>query len=118
MSKPRFLADHDFSEHILRGVERREPTIEIVRVREVACHERQDAEVLAYAATQQLITLSHDVNTMPAAAYSRMAAGQTMPGLLLVQQRHPYRQTIEDLVLIAVASEAEEWINQVRFLPL
>jgi hypothetical protein len=81
-------------------------------------HERPDAEVLAYAAAHQLITLSHDVNTMPAAAYARMAVGQTMHGLVLVRQRSPYRRAIEDLVMIAMASEAEEWINMVRFLPL
>ncbi len=109
MSRPRFLADHDFNEHILRAV---------VRAREVGLHERPDAEVLAYAATQGLLTLSHDVNTMPAAARARVAEGQAMHGLLLAQQRRLYRATIEDLVLIAVASEAEEWINQVRFLPL
>src|SRR5947209_15723452 len=113
MSRPRFLADHDFNEHILHGVERQEPTIEIVRVQEVDLHERPDADVLAYAATQHLITLSHDVNTMPAEANARVAAGQAMPGLLLVQQRRPYRRVIEDLVLIAVASEAEEWVNQI-----
>ena len=73
---------------------------------------------MAYAAAHQLITLSHDVNTMPAAAYARMAAGQTMHGLLLVRQRRPYRRAIENLVIIAVASEAEEWINVVHFLPL
>jgi predicted nuclease of predicted toxin-antitoxin system len=118
MSRTRFLADHDFNERILRGLERREPTVEIVRAREVSLHERPDAEVLGYAAAHQLITLSHDVNTMPAAAYARMAAGQTMQGLILVRQRRPYRRTIENLVLIAVASEAEEWIDIVRFLPL
>ena len=32
MSRTRFLTDHDFNERILRGLERREPTIEIVRL--------------------------------------------------------------------------------------
>jgi predicted nuclease of predicted toxin-antitoxin system len=118
MSRPRFLADHDFNERVLRAIERQEPTIEIVRVREVNLQERPDAEVLAYAATRQLITISHDINTMPAAAYALVAARQAMHGLLLVQQRSAYRPTIESLVLIALASEAEEWISQVRFLPL
>jgi hypothetical protein len=31
MTRPRFLADHDFNEHILHGVERQEPTIEDYR---------------------------------------------------------------------------------------
>src|SRR5438105_15071345 len=111
MSRSRFLANHDFNENILRGVERQEPTVEIARVREVDLHEKPDAEILAYAAIHHMITLSHDVNTMPGAASALVAAGQAMHGLLLVQQRRAYRQIIEDLVLISVASEAEEWIN-------
>lgn len=31
MSRPRFLADQDFNEHILQGAERREPGLECVR---------------------------------------------------------------------------------------
>src|SRR5262245_12124224 len=99
MSRPRFLADHNFNENILHGVERQEPTVEIVRVRDVDLHERPDDEVLAYAATHQMITLSHDVNTMSAAANDRMSAGEALHGLFLVQQRCVYRPIIEDLVL-------------------
>ena len=75
MSRPRFLADHDLNEHLVRGVVRRQPAIEFIRVRDIGMHERSDAEVLAYAAEHQLIVVSHDVNTMPANAYTRIRAG-------------------------------------------
>jgi hypothetical protein len=32
MSRPRFLADNDFNERIIRGVQRKEPTIEWLRL--------------------------------------------------------------------------------------
>jgi len=41
-----------------------------------------------------------------------------MPGLLLARQRRPIGPIIDDLLLIWAASEAEEWHNVVRFLPL
>ena len=55
MSRPRFLADHDLNEHIIDGVQRREPALEFVRAREVGMSDRPDAELLAYAAQQDLI---------------------------------------------------------------
>jgi hypothetical protein len=55
---------------------------------------------------------------MTAAAYARVAAAQPMNGLLLAHQRDPVAVIIEDLILIAVASEAGDWTNQVCFLPL
>ena len=58
------------------------------------------------------------VNTMVGHAFARIAAGQEMPGLLMVQQSEPIGPVIDALVLIWSASEAEEWAGQVRFLPL
>ena len=118
MSRPRFLADHDLNEHIVTGVLRREPALVWVRARDVGMSERVDAEVLAYAADQGLLVVSHDINTMPDAAYARMRAGQKMSGLLMVQQSDPVGPVIASLVLIWSASEAEEWENCVCFLPL
>jgi len=118
MSRPRFLADHDLNEHIVHGVLRREPAIEFVRVRDVGLHEHSDAEVLEYAATHQLIVVSHDVNTMTAEAYARIREAAPAAGLLLVKQSNPVGMVIDDLILIRSTSEAEEWQNAVSFLPL
>ncbi len=118
MSRPRFLADHDLNEHIGSGVLRREPALEWVRVRDVGMSERTDAEVLAYAAAQGFLVVSHDINTMPSAAYTRMRAGQKMAGLLMVKQSDPVGPVIASLVLIWSTSEAEEWETYVCFLPL
>jgi hypothetical protein len=118
MSRPRFLADNDFNERIVRGVQRREPTIEWLRLREIGLADAPDPEVLAYAAAEGWLVVSHDVNTMPAAAAERLAAGERLSGLFLARQRAPLAPIIESLVVIWSVSEAEEWAGQVRFLPL
>jgi predicted nuclease of predicted toxin-antitoxin system len=89
-----------------------------LRLRDVGLDKSLDSEVLAYAASEHWIVVSHDVNTMSAAANTRLIAGQPMHGLLLVHQLSPLAAVIENLVLIWSASEAEEWVNQVCFLPL
>jgi hypothetical protein len=118
VSRPRFLADHDLNEHIIVGVQRRESAIEFSRARDIRMSNSSDAEILEYADRHGFIVVSHDVNTMPAEAYARLAAGKTIAGLLMVQQTHPAGLIIENLTLIWSASEAEEWKNQVCFLPL
>ena len=117
MSRPRFLADHDLNEHIIVGVRRREPKIEFLHVRDLGMNDRPDAEILEYADQQGLIIISHDVNTMPAEGHTRLASGKTIAGLLMVQQTQPIAVIIENVLLIWSASEAEEWKNQVCFLP-
>jgi hypothetical protein len=118
MSRPRFLADHDLNEQIVTGVLPREPALACVRARDVGMSEHLDAEVLAYAADNGFIVVSHDVNTTPSAAYAQMSSGQEMSGLLMVKQSNPVGAIIACLILIWSASQAEEWENQVCFLPL
>jgi predicted nuclease of predicted toxin-antitoxin system len=118
MSRPRFLADHDLNEQIIDGVLRREPVIEFLRAREVGMGDRPDSEVLDYASAHGLIVVSHDVNTMPANAYVRLAAGRPLASLLMVRQIQPIGPVIDSLILIWSASEAEEWHDQVTSLPL
>ncbi len=118
MSRPRFLADHDLNEPIIDGVQRREPALEFIRARDVGMSDQEDAVVLAFAAEQGFIVVSHDVNTMPSAANRIIDAAGEMYGLLMVQQTKPIGPVIESLVLIWAATEAEEWPGQIRFLPL
>ena len=118
MRRPRFLADHDLNDHSVIGVRRHVPLIEFARVRDLGMSDRPDEEILEYADRHGLLIVSHDVNTMPAEAYARLAEGKTIAGLLMVQQTSPVGVIIEDLLLIWSTSESEEWRNQVCFLPL
>ncbi len=118
MSRPRFLADHDLNDFIIRGVERREPGIEFFRARELRLEEADDNVVLEQAAARGLIVVSHDVRTMSAAAIARLRAGSPLAGLLLVHQFYPIAPIIESLIVIWAASEAEEYLQQIDFLPL
>lgn len=118
MSRPRFLADNDLTDQIVPGLLRREPSVEMTRLREVGLATVADSAVLDYAAREGFIVVSHDVNTMRAAAVARIDTGRDMTGLLLVHQRSPTAETIEDLILIWIASDAAEWSGEIRFLPM
>ena len=90
----------------------------MTRLREVELAQAPDAVVLEYAAHEGFVVVSHDINTMRAAAVARIHSGQEMAGLLLVHQRSSISQTIEDLILIGFASDSAEWAGQFQFLPL
>ena len=117
MSRPRFLADHDLNEHIVAGVLRREPLIDFLRVRDLGMSTRPDSEILAYAASEGLLVVSHDVNTMPATAFARLSAGDSFPGLFMAPQSSPIASIIDSLMVVWAASELEEWVDHVVFLP-
>jgi hypothetical protein len=77
-----------------------------------------DPRVLALAAEQYRILVSHDFRTMPRHFADFLLAHGSSPGLILVPQYLPIGEAIEELVLIWGASDAEEWRNRILKIPL
>jgi predicted nuclease of predicted toxin-antitoxin system len=114
----RFAADEDLDNDILRALRRRLPEVEVVRVQDVGLRGADDAAILAWTAKEARVLLTHDVSTMGHHALERVRLGHPMPGVIAVHQRLAIRSVIEDLVLVATCSSAEDWVGQLHYLPL
>jgi len=114
----RLAADENFNGDIVRGLLRRNPKLDIVRVQDVGLSGADDPSVLQWAADQGRIVITHDISTLAKHAFDRIAAGQPMPGVFEVKSVAPIGQTIDDLTLLAECSQEGEWEGQVRYLPL
>ena len=73
----RFAADEDFNNDVVRALRRSLPDVNIVGVREAGRGGRPDPDVLAWAAEEGRVLLTHDVTTMtrtalPAATLCRV----------------------------------------------
>lgn len=115
--KIKFLADENLRRAIVLGLRRREPSASFVQASEAYAKGRDDPTVLHIAAEQNRILVSHDVRTLPR-HFRQFVTRQASPGVFLNPQKLPLSTAIERLALIWLASEAEEWVNQIRFLPL
>jgi predicted nuclease of predicted toxin-antitoxin system len=69
----RLVSDENFNGDIVRGLFRRHPELELVRVQEVGLMQTPDPDILEWAAGQGRVLLSHDVSTVPPAAYQRVS---------------------------------------------
>jgi hypothetical protein len=114
----RLAADENFDNDIIRGIVRKNPEIDIVRVQDAGLLGANDPTILEWAAHEGRILLTHDVQTITKYAYERVEAGKPMPGIFEVNQSMPIGTSIEDILLLAEASIEGEWEGQVRYLPL
>ncbi|NEV64684.1 DUF5615 family PIN-like protein [Thiorhodococcus minor] len=114
----RLLADENFNNNVVRGVRLRDPEIDVVRVQDVGLSGADEPSVLAWAAEQGRILLTHDVATITAFAYERVRAGKPMPGVFEVARTVALRAAIDDILLLASCSVDGEWEGQVRYLPV
>jgi len=114
----KFLTDEDYNNIILSGVLLRLPEMDVMRVQDVGLMNVHDSIVLAWAAQENRIVLTHDVTTLLDEAYQRVAEGLPMPGVMVSPQLLPVAPIINDLVFLAENSADDEWDNEVVFLPI
>jgi uncharacterized protein DUF5615 len=115
--KIKFQADADFNQTIIYALQRREPAIEFQTADEAQIRGLPDPEVLAIAAREGRIPVSHDHHTMPL-HFANFIASQQSPGVFLFSQNLPIGIAVEELSMIWAVSEAEEWLNTLQYLPL
>lgn len=113
----RLLADEDFNNDLVRGLLRRVPKTDLVRVQDLGLRGAADDLVLERAASEGRVIVTH-VATLVARAYERVRAGVAMPGVIAVSQKLPASQVIEDLQLVVECSAPEDWSARVTYLPL
>ena len=115
---PRFLTDEDIRGILIHAIRRAEPTLPLETAREHGLGGASDPEILEYAWINEWLVISHDVNTMKAAAEIRIADGPGIRGLFLVKQDRPIPLVVESVRMIWHASEFEEWQDDIAYLPL
>ena len=114
----RLVSDENFNGDIVRGLLRRHAELEMVRVQDVGLTQTPDPDILEWAAGQGRVLLSHDVSTVPPAAYRRIGDGKPMPGVFIVPDRMPIGHAIDEILFLSTDAEPDEWKDQVLYLPL
>jgi hypothetical protein len=114
----RLASDADIHGEIVRGLRRRLPQIDLVRLQDALPEGTPDREVLAWAARENRVLITNDRNTMIGFAYERVAAGEHVPGVIATTIEQSIGSTIDDILLLAEAMPEEEIRDQVVvFLP-
>ncbi len=114
----RWLADENFNNDILRGLFRRVPGIDLVRAQDVGLTETDDPLVLAWAAAENRVLLTHDVTTITRHAYDRIREDSRMPGVIEVPNYLEIGVVVDDIEIIDTCGTEHECEGQVRYLPL
>lgn len=114
----RLVSDEDVHEDLIRGLRRREPTLDVVRALDVGLAHTPDPIILAWAANEERILITGDLNTMVGFAWARVQSAQPMPGVLALLENKAVGRVIDDILLVALCYAPEEIKDQVLFIPL
>lgn len=114
----RLLIDENFDHSILRGLIFRLPQLDFVLVRQVGLAGFPDSDLLKWAAKNQRVILTHDVNTMSDYANQLLRRGEPMAGVIIVPDQMAIGRAIDDLELLIACSSESDLRDRTQYLPL
>lgn len=117
--KVRFLLDENEPPRLKAALLRFNPTIDVLRIGEPGAPHlgMPDPDVLRYLEVSQRILITSNRTSMPAHLEAHWAAGGHLWGLFWVRPGTPIGRLAQDLYLVWEASEAEEWIDRLDWIP-
>jgi hypothetical protein len=92
--------------------------LDFVVVQDTPLQGAKDPPLLAWAAEQRRILITHDLKTIPNHTYERVEAGKVMPGVIAVPDLLAIGEAIKELATLLDCIEQQEWENLVIYLPL
>jgi len=109
--------DEDVHEDIIRGLRRREPDVDIVRVVDVGLGHTPDPLILEWTPGEGQVLVTGDVNSMVGFAWGRVHSGLPMPGVLALKENVGIGRVIDDILLVVQCYTADEFKGQVLYIP-
>ena len=118
--KVRFLLDENLTPRLKAALLRYNPEIDVLRVGEAGAPPlgTLDPDILTYLEAAQRVLITDNRRSMPGHIADHFAGGRHHWGIFQVRPNAAIGQLVEAICLLAEASEAEEWKNQLRWLPL
>lgn len=120
MKRLRFLLDEHVPHAIQGQLLRLSPDIDILIVGQVGAPAKgtPDADLLRWIEHTGYVLVTNNRRTMPVHLQAHFAAGRHTSGILLLRRGVSLGRVIENLLLLWETAEAEEFEDQIIFIPL
>jgi hypothetical protein len=117
--KVKFLLDENLTPRLKMAVLRLNPAIDILRIGDLGTLSfgSLDPEVLIFLERSQRLLITDNRASMPGHLEAHWADGRHLYGLLWVRSKTPIRLLAQELRLIWEATQAEEWIDVLDWIP-
>lgn len=117
--KVRFLLDENLSPKLRASLWRHSPLVDVLRVGDPEAPPlgTLDPDILRYLEHDQRALVTNNRISMPKHLQDHYAAGGQHWGVFSLTQGATFGAVLETLIIIWEVSEAEEWINQTRWIP-
>jgi hypothetical protein len=116
----RLLLDENVDVRLQKALSRRSPDVIVWAVGAPGAPRLQssDPEVLSWCETRGFILVTNNRASMSVHLRNHLAAGRHMPGIFVLNPNMTLRPTVDELTLICAASEPDEYVDLLLYMPL
>ena len=116
----RFLIDENISPRYRTQLLYHEPSLTVLAVGDEGAPPKStpDPEILEWCEQHQFSLITNNRESMPQHLSDHLAAGHHVPGIFTINLEVPIGKIIEELLLITGASDADEYIDRITYIPL
>lgn len=111
------LADVSLNHHLLTACHRNGANLDILSASKARIEGMNNKALLAFAAEQDRILITHDILTLTRDFYEYLATGAFSPGVFLLDSTTPISEAATWLALASAATEPEHWDNLIVEIP-
>ena len=116
----RFLIDENISPRYRTQLLYHEPSLTVLVIGDegVPARGTPDSEILEWCEQNQLNLITNNRESMPQHLSDHLSAGHHVPGIFTINLEVPMGKIIEELLLIVGASDEDEYIDRITYIPL
>lgn len=120
MSPIKYLLDENVDRAIRAGLHRHWPEMVVWIIGDPGAPPRgtPDPDILLWCEANNFTLVTNNRASMPDHLRNHIAAGRHLPGIFILNPSMMVGETIDELALIWGASEADEYLDLMRFLPI
>jgi hypothetical protein len=118
-----YLLDENLSPLYQEQLRRYQPELTVVMVGELSdinipTKGTLDPEILIWCETNNFILVTNNRTSMPVHLAEHLSQHRQVPGIFVLRPKATIGQIIEDLILIALVGEPQDYQNRITYIPL
>jgi hypothetical protein len=118
--KIRYLVDENLSARVVATIQRHYPQLAVLRVGDpgAPAFGTLDPDILHWLEINQRVLVTDNRKSMPGHIADHIAAGGRHWGIFMVRKDAPLRTLADTLYVYWDVTDAEQWTNQMEWLPV
>ena len=116
----RYLIDENISPKYRTQLLNHEPSLTVLAVGDEGAPPKStpDPEILVWCEQHQFSLITNNRESMPKHLSDHLSAGHHVPSIFTINLEVPMGKIIDELILIAGASDEGEYIDRIIYIPL